>query len=222
MSAAPGARASVWLAIVATASRAIALFTAAAGARAPDERAVRRDERGGHVRGAQAQPLERLDDDLAGGELVVAGDLVLGQLPRHGDGGTKVIGMGRPERRDRPARLGPARGRRRVGVDDAADLRVAAVEREVRRRVRRRPKVAADDVAALDRHGDELLGSQLRAGHAARLDDEDAGLRIETARVPEREGHEAGPDDRLVRSPDGVAQLVEEGAAIGQMPRARR
>ena len=112
---------------------------------APREGAVRRDERGGHLRRAQPESLERLDDDLAGRELVVARDLLLAELARHRHRAAEVVRMGRAEGRDRAARLGPARGRGRVGVDDAADLRIPAVEREMGRRVRRRAKVAVED-----------------------------------------------------------------------------
>ena len=67
--------------------------------------------------------------------LVLAGDLGILELPGDRDGAAEMVGVCRPERRDRPAGLRPRRCLGRVGMHDATDVGEATVEREMGRRV---------------------------------------------------------------------------------------
>ena len=94
-----------------------------------------------------------------------------------GTGAVEMVRVRGPERGNRPTGLRPRRGGGGVGMDHAADLRIALVQDQVRRRVRRRPEVAFDDPAVLEGDDHEMLRAKLVVGHAARLDDQDAGRR---------------------------------------------
>ena len=70
-------------------------------------------------------------------------------------------------------------------MDDAADLseppvqaRCVGVSDDGRR-------LALDDPAIIQRHNHQVLGPELVVGHAAGLDDEDAGVAVDAAGVAE-------------------------------------
>ena len=117
-----------------------------------------------------------------------------------------MVGVRRPERRDRTAGLRPRRRGSRVRVDDPADLRIRTIEREVGRRVGRWTQAIGDRLARVEIDRDEVLRPQIRIRHAARLDEHQAPVTVDAARVAERQGHQAGPHDGLVRGPDRLAQ----------------
>ena len=132
-------------AIAATASSAIAFSTACATSAPQVNGPCEATSTAGISSGSSPQALERLDDHVARLLLVVALDLVARQRARDGDRPAEVVGVRRAEARELAARLRPRGRERRVRVDDAADAGEAAVEDEVRGRVRRRPVLALDD-----------------------------------------------------------------------------
>ena len=102
---------------------------------APGERTVRHDEDRRHLERVEGEAVERLDDHVAGLALVVAVDLFGAEYPRDRDGSVEVVRVGRPETRNGSPRLRPRRRERRVRVDDAAERRISAIQRQVCRRV---------------------------------------------------------------------------------------
>ena len=118
----------------------------------------------------------------------------------------EVIGVGRPERRDRSAGLRPRTRGRRVGMDDPADLR----DRRDRapggsacpRTAAARPRPPAR------RRSSTATSCSARVRitcHAARLDEHHATPAVEPAGVAERQRHEARFHERLVGAPDRFA-----------------
>ena len=94
----------------------------------------------------------------------------------------------------------------------------SGVQREVGRRVRRRSRSSPSRTSpSTSATATNSSGRSSSYGTPLGGDRDQAG-RVSPARVPEREGYEAGPDDRLVRSPDGVAQIGQRGQGL---PRAR-
>jgi hypothetical protein len=92
-------------------------------------------------------------------------------------------------------------------MDHAPDLGEAAIQEEMRRRVGRRPQLALDNPAILQRDHHQILRPQLVVWHAARFDYENADFAVDAAGIAERESHETGTNERLVRAPDLLSQL---------------
>ena len=95
-------------------------------------------------------------------------------------------------------------------MDHATDLGEAPVQQQVCRRIRGWPERPFDNPTRLQRNDDQVFGPKLVVGHAARLDDEDARFAIDAAGIAEGQGHEPGPNERLVRSPDLLPQLGQQ------------
>lgn len=67
-------------------------------------------------------PLECLGDDPPDGLFILPFNLIVPQGAGAGNLTAKIIGMGRPQNRDRAADLGPCRSIEGMGMNDAADL----------------------------------------------------------------------------------------------------
>ena len=85
--------------------------------------------------------------------------------------------------------------------------RRSAVEDEVRRRVRGGPRRRRRPRRSRGRRRTIVIGVEPVVGDAARLDRHHARRAVDGARVAEREGDEAGADEREVRRQDALAQL---------------
>jgi hypothetical protein len=172
---------------------------------APSERAVSVDENPGRFAGIEAA--EAPDDGAAGIALIVAGDLGGFERGGDGDGAAAVIGLSGAVAGDFAAGLRPGRGVGRVRVDDAAGAE-GAVDLQMRRQIGRRAEAAFDD-AAVQVRDHHLFGRQLFKWDAARLDDDQALLEPQAARVAEGVKHEAAANEFAVGLENLASQFIQ-------------
>ena len=176
------------------------------------------DEDGRHVERIDIQALDRLHDHVACALLVRVAELGVRQRPRHRHRPAEVVGVRRPEARQRTPGLCPRRRKERVRVDDAADGFETSIEDKVRRRVRGRSPRAVHDVAALEVDDDDRLGVEVVVGDAARLDRHHARCTVDGAGIAEGEDDETRPDDRAV----GLQRALPKLCVRHRSPTARR
>src|SRR5436190_1560707 len=180
-------------------------------------RAARSDEDRGQLTGIELG--KRLDDHGPGQPLVIVAAFLVAKGARARDGPREIVGVGRPEARNRATRLRPRRRPRRVGVCDAAHRLPGAVELEVRRRVRRRTQ-PFDVAAVLEPDEGDVRGAELLIGHAARLDRQETGVAVDLADVAEAPVREAARREVDIRLEHPPAKLVVHEAARGRRSRA--
>jgi hypothetical protein len=93
-------------------------------------------------------------------------------------------------------------------VNDSPDRWKRPIENKMGRRVRRWPKVAAPEDAAIEkRYDNKFFRPKLIIRDATGLDDHHAGLAIHGAGVAERQSHKPVADQSEVGSQDLFAQL---------------
>jgi len=155
------------------------------------------------------ESLEALDDHAPGVELVGLGDLLLGEPAHAGDVTVEVVRLGGAIARNRPAGLRPGHRPAGVRVDDATDaVAPGTVQAGMRGGVGGRVERALDDLA-IEVADDEVLGLEDVVVHAARLDDEESPLPVETRGVAPGEHHETVLGEVHVRLVDLVTQFLE-------------
>jgi len=91
------------------------------------------DENTRHGSRAESTLLKGFDDHLAGIEFIVFGDFGFTQVAGAGYITIEIVGMGGAKGGQVEIGLGPGRRPARMGVDDAADFRIAAVQGQVGR-----------------------------------------------------------------------------------------
>src|SRR3954447_20133055 len=106
-----------------------------------------------------------------------------------------------------------------MGVDDAPDLGIAAVQRQMRRRVRGWPRRPIAPCARLKVDGHEIAGSKAVVRHTARLDEHHPGRAIDPAGVTERQRDETGGEQGRVRLPDLFPKIDPSHATDAVDPR---
>ena len=173
------------IAIPAIASRAMALVTASSPLAPQVNGPWDATQHARRMEVVETLGLEVLDDHPARVRFVLSFDLSRRERPGDRDRPVEMIRMGGPEARDRPVGLGPRHGRRRVGVDDASQVRVLLVEEQVGRSIRRWPSGTPHRGAVLDGDDHDVVVGQVRVRDAARLDREDAGGPVGDAHVAE-------------------------------------
>ena len=100
----------------------------------------------------------------------------------------EIISVRSTETRNRFAGLGPGRGVFRVSVGNPADGRESAVESSMCGKIRRRPQGALDDFALQVGH-DEMLRLHRLVGNTTRLNDDQAIIAGDAARVAKGRKH---------------------------------
>src|SRR5712664_1223324 len=119
----------------------------------------------------------------------------------------EVVGMCGPEDRDGRCRLGPAGRVRGMGMDHAAEASHLAEEHEVGPGVGGRSEAPLDDLSLEVQH-DHVLDREILVRDAARLDGDQASLRIEGRRIAEGVDGEAALRDLQIRGPRTFLQLA--------------
>ena len=127
---------------------------------------------------------------------------------RAGDSVAELVGDGGEISRYRPSEQRKRRGVIRVRVDDAADLGTMAVKIKVVRQIHGR-FVTPFDFAAVEVGHHKVRRAERVVVHAARLDQHEAALAVNAARVPRVHGHEARAKDLAVGLPNFPAEVLE-------------
>ena len=150
---------------------------------APGERPVVPDNDARHRQRRNSALIQRFRDDLSGVQLIVRLDLRLRQRAGTRYGAVEIIRMRRSERGNIQSRLRKCDRIHRMRMRDAADFRIAAVQLQMRFRIRGRIPFALGGFAALQIHNDHILRLHAVIIHTGRLDHDKSLFAVDAADI---------------------------------------
>jgi hypothetical protein len=172
----------------------------------PAKGGVACNENGSHCKRIDVR--EPAGDTESGITLIFRRNLCVLHVFSHGYGAAKIVGMRSAEAGNFMPRLRPCGGMTRMGVSDSPDARKGVVKGSVRREVGRWPERSLHDVSG-EIGNYEISGFHSAVRHAARLDNDQAALAIDSACVAERFDNQAITNQREIGFEHLFAQIFK-------------